>query len=283
MSWKWGLQLRSAVFVDAGYLYAQASVALASQKLPRYQVTIDLDRTIVRLRCQSASSTDNAPLLRTYWYDGLSRGGLSQDQQRLAYMEDVKLRLGIVNQAGQQKGVDSLIVTDLVELARNHAITDAVLLSGDEDLRIGVQIAQSFGVRVHLIGVEPSRGSQSLLLLQEADTTTEWSREELSEVMKLAPGFSESTEKRGDAILQQLTQRGPTDLDQTIDTFLSQMTTEDVKGIADLQECDVIPPQFDRNLLASCRAGMGRNLDNTEKLQMRRTFKEKARGVSKGL
>jgi uncharacterized LabA/DUF88 family protein len=34
-----------------------------------------------------------------------------------------------------------LIGTDLIELARNHAISDAVLLSGDEDLRIGVQIA----------------------------------------------------------------------------------------------------------------------------------------------
>jgi len=73
-----------------------------------------------------------------------------------------------------QKGVDSLIVTDLIELARNHAITDAVILSGDEDIRIGVQIAQSFGVRVHLVGIVPSRGSQSMNLLQESDTTTEW-------------------------------------------------------------------------------------------------------------
>ena len=255
---------------------------MAGQKLARHQVTIDLDRTIDRLRCQSASSTNKAPLLRIYWYDGLSRGELSQDQQRLAYMEDVKLRLGIVNQAGQQKGVDSLIVTDLVELARNHAISDAVLLSGDEDLRIGVQIAQSFGVRVHLIGIEPSRGSQSLSLLQEADTTTEWSSEELSEVMKLAPGFSESTEKQGNETLQQLTQSITTDLDQAIDAFLSQMTTEDITGIAALQEFDPIPSQFDRNLLASCRAKMGRNLDNTEKLQMRRTFKEKAGEALKG-
>ena len=46
---------------------------------------------------------------------------------------------------GRQKGVDSLIVTDLIELARNHAISDAVLLAGDEELRIGVQIAQSLG------------------------------------------------------------------------------------------------------------------------------------------
>ena len=79
----------------------------------------------------------------------------SQEQLDLAHSDDVKLRLGFINEYGQQKGVDSLIVTDLVELARNHAISDAVILSGDEDIRIGVQIAQSFGVRAHLTGSGP--------------------------------------------------------------------------------------------------------------------------------
>jgi hypothetical protein len=30
-----------------------------------------------------------------------------------------------VNSSGEQKGVDSLIVTDLIDLARNRGITDA--------------------------------------------------------------------------------------------------------------------------------------------------------------
>ena len=146
---------RYAVFVDAGYLYAQGSAALAGRRLSRENIELNLSATIDKLRNSSGSRTDNAPLLRIYWYDGLLRGELSTDQQRLAGTDNIKLRLGIVNRTGQQKGVDSLIVTDLVELARNQAITDVVLLSGDEDLRIGVQIAQSFGVRVHLIGIEP--------------------------------------------------------------------------------------------------------------------------------
>ena len=57
-------------------------------------------------------------------------------------LDNVKLRLGQLNSAGQQKGVDSLIVTDLMELARNKAISDAVVVTGDEDIRIAVQIAQ---------------------------------------------------------------------------------------------------------------------------------------------
>lgn len=55
--------------------------------------------------------------------------------------------------------MDSLIVTDLIALARNQAVTDAVLLSGDEDVRIGVEIAQGYGVRAQLVGIEPSEKS----------------------------------------------------------------------------------------------------------------------------
>ena len=88
----------------------------------------------------------------------------------------MKLRLGQINSVGQQKGVNSLIVTDLIELARNGAMSDALHLSGDEDVRIAVQIAQSFGVRVHLLGIEAAKDSQSPLLLQEADTTSRWTK-----------------------------------------------------------------------------------------------------------
>ena len=52
-----------------------------------------------------------------------------------------------------------------------------------------MQIAQSFGVRVHLLGIEPSRGSQSLALLQEADTTTEWSKADMNLLLAPRPGY----------------------------------------------------------------------------------------------
>lgn len=42
------------------------------------------------------------------------------------------------------------------------------------DLRVGVQQAQEYGVRVHLLDIKPARGSQSIFLLQEADTIHEW-------------------------------------------------------------------------------------------------------------
>ena len=83
-----------------------------------------------------------------------------------------------------KKSIDSLIATDMIALARNEAISDAVLVSGDEDLRVGVQQEQEFGVRVHLVGIKPSRGRQSLFLLQEADTTHKWDRDEVSAFMR---------------------------------------------------------------------------------------------------
>jgi len=169
---------RVAVFVDAGYLFAQASVALSGQKLARRGLVLDAGKA-VEVLSDVAQKLADAPLLRIYWYDGTSTGPTPQHLS-LAHRDNVKLRLGFVNSVGEQKGVDSLIVTDMITLARNRAMSDAVLISGDEDLRVGMQQAQEFGVRVHLIGIRPSRGSQSLFLLQEADTTTEWSPNDFS-------------------------------------------------------------------------------------------------------
>lgn len=133
-----------------------------------------------------ATRVSGVDLLRVYWYDGTSTGPSSQ-HITLAHLAHVKVRLGFVNSVGEQKGVDSLIVTDMIALARNHAMSEAVLLSGDEDLRVGVQQAQEFGVRVHLLGIRPSRGSQSLFLLQEADSTHEWSPDDLAPFLSCKP------------------------------------------------------------------------------------------------
>jgi uncharacterized LabA/DUF88 family protein len=259
--------MRSAIFVDAGYLYAQGSKTLSSEGLRRVDVQLDLLQTIQKLRQTAATKSQDAPLLRIYWYDGLLRGELSSDQNHLANTDDVKLRLGIVNLAGQQKGVDSLIVTDLVELARNHAITDAILLSGDEDLRIGVQIAQSFGVRVHLIGIEPTRGSQSVSLLQEADTTTEWTEADIRTFLTIRPGSD------GSAPSQPVSDMADT-LKVAIANFVSSLNSEEMSSISELQENAMIPREFDRRLLAICGRAAGRDLDSNEKAVMRRKLRE---------
>lgn len=172
---------RAAVFVDAGYVYAAGSKLIAGGKLPRSSINLDA-RKIRSSVFSILKDTVKHPALRIYWYDGTSSGPTPQHLV-LAYLEDVKLRLGMVNNAGQQKGVDSLIVTDMIALARNRAMSDALLISGDEDVRVGVQQAQEFGVRVHLPGIEPASGNQSNLLRQEADTTLEWRKGDVEQFL----------------------------------------------------------------------------------------------------
>ena len=67
--------------------------------------------------------------------------------------------------------MDAQIRADMEALARYRAVTDAVLIAGDEDMVPAVEAAQAFGVRVHLWGVEPPFGTnQAERLVWEADT-----------------------------------------------------------------------------------------------------------------
>jgi uncharacterized LabA/DUF88 family protein len=177
---------RVAVFVDAGYLFAQGSAILAGSVLHRDDLHLDADAAISALSAH-ATRVSGLPLLRVYWYDAAASAP-SPQQLALAHRQNLKLRLGSLNQQGQQKGVDTLLVTDLLTLSRNRAIADALVLSGDEDLRVGVVQAQELGVRVHLLGVEPAWQTQSASLMQEADTVHELTRLELETFLRCAEG-----------------------------------------------------------------------------------------------
>ena len=93
--------------------------------------------------------------------------------------EILKLRLGLVNPEGGQEGVDELLAHDLLLLSRQRAIADALLLTGDDDLRASVEEAQSFGVRVQLLGIAPARENQAAALVQASDGVRELSESEV--------------------------------------------------------------------------------------------------------
>ena len=267
---------RVAVFVDAGYVFAQGSVLLAGRKLPRGDVSLAHDEA-VKTFAEFATKISGVPLLRVYWYDGTSTGPTAQ-HHTLAHLQDVKVRLGFVNSVGEQKGVDSLIVTDMIALARNRAISDAVLVSGDEDLRVGVQQAQEFGVRVHLVGIKPGRGSQSLFLLQEADTTQEWSTNEISVFLKCHAGpavpqqvLTVITAATGTPTLQDQFEAVATRVAATLER------TEIEAVVGSYERMRQVPPDIDKQLLGGARGEIGRDLDSTEKKDIRKAFIEKCR------
>lgn len=179
---------RTGVFVDAGYLFAAGSILLCGEKLRRGEVILTNDAFLDFMR-KKAEALTGLPLLRIYWYDGTD-GPPTPKHIALAYQPDVKLRLGLVNRQGAQKGVDSLVVTDLINLSRNRAMASAVLLTGDEDIRVGVQQAQEYGVRVHLVGVAAFPGgerNQAALLKQEADGVSDLTIEEVKAFMTCRP------------------------------------------------------------------------------------------------
>lgn len=162
---------RFALLVDAGYFFAAGAEATLGSGVPRREIRlVDPERAVRELHHQAAALCGDVELLRVYWYDAMPGPSLSLEQSELALQSGLKLRLGVLNNVGQQKGVDSLVVTDLIDLARNRAVVDAVLLSGDEDLRVGVQIAQSYGLRVHLLGAGNTTQNVSRSLRMEADS-----------------------------------------------------------------------------------------------------------------
>jgi uncharacterized LabA/DUF88 family protein len=159
-----------AIFVDAGYLYAAAGRLVAGTE-DRRAFDLDAEGLIEAFIDRARSVFADSRLLRVYWYDGARRRIHTAEQQTIAELPDVKVRLGNLNANNQQKGVDSLIRSDLESLARHRAISDAALLGGDEDLVSAVEAAQGYGARVHLWGVEaPDGRNQAEPLLWEVDS-----------------------------------------------------------------------------------------------------------------
>jgi hypothetical protein len=125
---------RHAIFVDAGYLFAQGSVSILGKNSKRIELRLNEAEIIGQLKSLALSRNASAEILRVYWYDG-ARNGPTTEHLTIANMQDVKLRLGSINNVGQQKEVDSLLVTDLIDLARNQSICDATVVAGDSDVR----------------------------------------------------------------------------------------------------------------------------------------------------
>jgi uncharacterized LabA/DUF88 family protein len=160
---------RYAIMIDVGYIYAAAGELLFSVATRR-EYRVDTDKLIQALT-RHADGLVRGELLRVYWYDAARDRVPTIDQRVIAQMARVKLRLGNLNARGQQKGVDAQIRADMEALARHRAVTDAVLVAGDEDMVPAVEAAQAYGVRVHLWGVEPPFGTnQAERLVWESDT-----------------------------------------------------------------------------------------------------------------
>jgi uncharacterized LabA/DUF88 family protein len=80
------------------------------------------------------------------------------------------------------------MVVDLIVLAQERSISDAVLVTGDEDIREAVAYAQQRGVRVHLVVAQDCPASWTLR--HEADTVTMLMRDHFASFARPARGLA---------------------------------------------------------------------------------------------
>ena len=280
---------RHAIFVDAGYFFAAGTQAAFGAATSRKLFSVKSPDALVKeLVAVAAVPVDAKPLLRVYWYDAMPGPRLSLEQTAIALLPAVKLRLGALNSAGEQKGVDSLIVTDLIELARNGAISDAVLVSGDEDLRIAVQLAQSFGVKVHILAAGNPSQNVSASLQMEADSVSAldgaWFGKHLVKAAAPAapPPATSTAQLEGD---QGAAIKVPALADAAAAICTELLREASLAQLAGLNEHfktqQSVPPEFDRKLIAKVAALLaGRKLTGDEMRRVRGVFVQQVRSRS---
>jgi hypothetical protein len=250
---------RFALFVDAGYLPAEGG-KLRCGTGKRDHVRCDHSRLLETLIGHLRSLAGGLPLLRGYRYDGGPGGQPVGDHPHISCLPNVKLRLGRLT-GGEQKGVDTLPVPDLVRLAQEHAPAEVYILSGDEDLREGVHFAQQIGVRVVLLGIPPSgaRPNQAAALVDEADSHI---------VLPSAfwqPFFSTS-EPSGDTARQARLEHEGSGARTVGNRFPDEVTASPRRGVPR------IPAALDGRLLRFAVPELGSPLDGVTRKQLRAGF-----------
>jgi len=178
---------RCALFVDAGYLLSDGAMAVHGT---RHRETVSWDfGGLLQLLGNLARERTGLPLMRCYWYEATIEGRRAPEHDALADLPGLKLRLGRVR-PGRREGVDSEIHRDLMTLARNGALADAVLVSGDEDLAQIVTDAQDLGVRVTVVHVAvDGNWTISRVLRQECDDLIEIGSGHLRPYVNLLAGM----------------------------------------------------------------------------------------------
>ncbi|GAA1019622.1 hypothetical protein Aple_087060 [Acrocarpospora pleiomorpha] len=186
---------RCALFVDAGYLLADGAMAVHGTR-HREAVAWDYPGLLQLLTSLSRERT-GLPLLRCYWYEATVEGRRTPEHDVLADIPGLKLRLGRIR-PGRREGVDAQVHRDLMTLARNNAVADAVVVSGDEDLAQVVSDAQDLGIRVTVIHIT-SDGSWAVsrTLRQECDDLIEIGGGHLRPYVNLVTGVDTQVNGNG--------------------------------------------------------------------------------------
>jgi uncharacterized LabA/DUF88 family protein len=181
---------RCALFVDASYLLADGAMAVHGTRR-RESVSWDFGG-LLQLLGNLARERTGLPLLRCYWYEATVEGRRSPEHDALADLPGIKLRLSRIR-PGRREGVDTEIQRDLMTLARNGGVADAIVISGDEDVAQVIADAQDHGVRVTVVHVAvDGNWTISRVLRHECDDLIEIGAAHLRPYINLLAGMDTS-------------------------------------------------------------------------------------------
>jgi hypothetical protein len=177
---------RCALFVDAGY--ALADGAMVVHGTSRRDSVSWNHSGLLTLLAGLAKDRTGLPVLRCYWYEVAADGRRTPEQDALAEMPGLKLRL-VNSRPGGREGIDSQMRRDLVTLAKSGAISDAFIASADDHLSEIVAEVQDLGLRVVVLHIS-SDGAWTIpqQLRQECDDIVEVSGVHLRPFVELIRG-----------------------------------------------------------------------------------------------
>jgi hypothetical protein len=162
---------RCALFVDAGYVLADGAMAVHGTS-QRGSVSWDY-AGLVKLLTGLSRDRTGLPVLRCYWYEATVEGRRTPDHETLADLPGLKLRLGRIR-PGRRECVETEMHRDLAALARNRSVSDAVIVSAEEDLTEVVAEVQDLGMRVVIVHIAvDGNWTISRPLRQECDDIVE--------------------------------------------------------------------------------------------------------------
>lgn len=279
-----------AIFIDAGYLCSQM-VQILSQRQSRSRSDLNLTNPKAFtdfLVEKSKECFPHAQLLRTYWYDAI-RNDPTTEHRRLNEIPGVQLRLGHINNRGQQKGVDTKIVIDLIELSAQKAIQNALIVSGDNDIADAIERAQRYGIRVALLGLDdPNLGihhAQSLENISLADHVIKLTASDIAPFAQYQPiehfynpepfncNMGVPSSAYGAYEFEELSAEDEATIRNAVDSFIAARPAEE--WFHAMPQPGIISREIDKQLVFHTYSTLNRGaLSDVQKRLMRNCFRE---------
>ena len=268
---------RVCIFVDAGYFYDQGAIAISGRKHPRAAIQFDPPAFFAEFS-SFAERLTSGKLHRIYWYDGAKN--MVPDDRHIAIDSQpfVKLRLGRLTLDGGQKGVDTLMVRDLMVLSQERTLQQAVVLTGDDDLREGIEYAQDRGVLVHLVGIKDSDGltSQSEELSRIVDQVSTIDKSNLTSLKIGTITWGESRAGYSTANVQEAAEIPVEVLVKRVGNAMTQQLPRERLETVLESRPGMLPPDLDKKMFSLAWTEYGRTVyfEQDYKIRLRNGVRE---------